>query len=105
MKQKIGAISALLDSIIEQIGGSNAPPEEQALTEIERAELIAILETALHVLRAPMVEKGLLKKAQSILKRGADKAVEKGVQEGVGSLMHAARERIGELIMYLFSTV
>jgi hypothetical protein len=54
---KIGAISPLLDSIIVQTKGANEPPDQQILTEIERKQLIAILETALNVLRSPLVEK------------------------------------------------
>lgn len=103
VKQRIGAISAMLDSIIQQIGRSNAPEEEQALTALERAELIAILETALHVLRAPMVEKGLMKRAGEELKKAAEKAAEKSVQEGVGSIMGAARDRLLELIASIFT--
>jgi hypothetical protein len=103
VKQKIGAIAALLDSIIEQTGHSNAPDEEQILTDIERKQLIAILETALHVLQAPMLEKGLLKRAQDGLKRGAESAVEKGTQQGLGKLMESAAARIAELMSHLMS--
>jgi hypothetical protein len=38
IKMKIGAISALLDSIVIQTKGANEPPEEQVLTEIERQQ-------------------------------------------------------------------
>jgi hypothetical protein len=57
VQMKIGAISPLLDSIIVQTKGANEPPDQQILTEIERKQLIAILETALNVLRSPLVEK------------------------------------------------
>jgi hypothetical protein len=79
IKMKIGAISALLDSIIIQTKGANEPPEQQVLTEIERQQLIAVLETSLNILRSPLVEKGLLKKARSILRKGSESAAEKGV--------------------------
>lgn len=103
IKMKIGAVSALLDSIIEQSRGANAPPDQQALTELERQQLIAILETALNILRSPLVEKGLLKKAQSALKKGAENAAEKGVQQGLGKLMEGAGARIAELIAMIFT--
>jgi hypothetical protein len=103
LKNKIHAVATLLDNIIEQTKGANEPPEEQILTEIEREQLIAILETALALLQSPMVEKGLLKKAQSVLKKGAENAAEKGVQEGLGKLMGVATERIMELIIRVFS--
>ncbi|WMT75991.1 hypothetical protein [Bradyrhizobium sp. Ash2021] len=103
IKMKIGAISSLLDSIIVQTKGANEPADQQVLTEIERQQLIAILETALNVLRSPLIEKGLLKKAQMVLKRGAENATEKGVQQGLGKLMDGAGARIVELIAMLFS--
>jgi hypothetical protein len=80
IKMKIAAVASLLDSIIAQAAHSNLPPDDQILTSIEREQLIAILETALNVLRSPLVEKGLLKKTQGVLKRGAQSAAEKGVQ-------------------------
>jgi hypothetical protein len=95
VKMKIGAVSALLDSIIEQTSRSNAPEEDQILTQIERQQLIAILETALNVLRSPLAEKGILKRARSALQRGAQSAVEREVQQGLGKLMEAAGGRIG----------
>jgi hypothetical protein len=103
IQMKIGAISSLLDSIIVQTKGANEPPDQQVLTEIERKQLIAILETALNVLRSPLIEKGLLKKAQTVLKKGAESAAEKGVQQGLGKLMEGAGARIVELIAMLFS--
>lgn len=102
IKMKIGAISALLDSIIEQTKWANEQPEEQLLTEIERQQLIAILETALNVLRSPLAEKGLLKKARSVLQKGAESAAEKGVQQGLGKLMESAGTRLAELMGLLF---
>jgi hypothetical protein len=48
-KGKIATIAALLDNIIEQTSKSNLPPDQQILTEIERQQLIAILQTALSV--------------------------------------------------------
>lgn len=102
-QMKIGAISSLLDSIIVQTKGANEPPDQQILTAIERKQLIAVLETALNVLRSPIVEKGLLRKTQGILKKGAESAAEKGVQQGLGKLMDGAGARITELIAMLFS--
>jgi hypothetical protein len=102
-KARISLIASLLDTIVEQVQHSNAPPREQLLTEIERQQLIAILETALTVLRSPLIEKGLLAKTQSVLKRGAESAAEKGVQQGLGKLMEGAGARILELMGRLFS--
>jgi hypothetical protein len=101
MKTKINIVSTMLDSIVEHVKHSNLPPAEQALTEIERQQLIAILETTLAVLKGPMIEKGLLKKARSALEAGAAKAVEKGAQDGLG--MGAARGRLAELLLSIFT--
>ena len=103
MKKKISALSVILDSIIQQAGRSNAPEEEQALTQIERQQLIAILETALNVLRSPIVESGLMKKAKEALVKGAMSATEKGMQQGLGALMQVGAHRITELIAALLS--
>jgi len=102
VKLKIGVISMLLDSIIEQTTRANEPEDQQLLTAIERQQLVAILETALNVLKSPMVEKGLLKKAREVLRKGAESTAEKGVQQGLGKLMEAAGQRIAELIGLLF---
>lgn len=102
-KAKIAVISSLLDSIIEQISRANAPEEEQALTQLERQQLIMILETALAVLKAPMVERGILKTAQDVLQKGAKSAAEKSMQQSVGSMMQAASEKLGELIRLIFT--
>jgi hypothetical protein len=88
--------------IIAQTSRANAPQDEQILTDIERRQLIAILETALNVLRSPLVERGLLKKARRVLVKGAESAAKKGVQEGLGVLMHSASARIAELIAMIF---
>jgi hypothetical protein len=80
---KIAALASILDSIIQQAIHSNAPEDQQALTKIEREQLIAILETALNVLRAPIVETGLMKKARAVLEKAAISAAEKGTQEGL----------------------
>jgi hypothetical protein len=101
-KMKIAAIASLLDTIIKQTNRANVPPEDQFLTEIDRRQLIAILETALNILRSPMVERGLLKKAGGALKRASENAIEKGAQQGLGKLMESAGARLAELIANLF---
>lgn len=101
-RRKIEVVATLLESLVVQVGRSNAPPSEQALTTMERAQLIAILETTLAVLRSPMAEAGLMKKARDALGRAAGKTAEKGLQEGMGAMMGVAKERIMELPGLLF---
>jgi hypothetical protein len=103
IKMKIGAVASILDSIIEQVRHSNLPSANQALTELERRQLIAILETTLAVLKSPLAERGLLKKAKSALEQAAMKSVEKGAQEGLGQLMGAAGSRLHDLLAWLFT--
>jgi hypothetical protein len=103
IKTKIQVVATMLDSILENVKHTNAPPEEHALTELERQQLIAILETTLAILKGPLVEKGLLKKARGALESGAAKAVEKGAQEGLGQMMNAAKGRLIELIATIFT--
>ena len=80
---------------------ANVPEDEQVLTKIERQQLIAVLETALAVLKAPMLEKGLIKKTAEIVKKGAGSALERGVQQGLGLAMTEAGRRLLELIILL----
>ncbi|MCR6735655.1 MAG: hypothetical protein NVV83_16940 [Afipia sp.] len=101
-KGKILAIAALLDNIIEQTKKSNLPPDEQILTEIERNQLIAILETALQVLKSPLAEKGLMSKAREELEKAARSAAEKGVQTSLGHLAGMAVEKITDLLRIIF---
>lgn len=101
-KGKILAIAALLDNIIEQTKKANLPPDEQILTEIERNQLVAILETALLVLKSPLAEKGLISKAREELEKAARSATEKGVQTGLGHLAGMAVEKITDLLRILF---
>lgn len=103
IKDKIGDVSKLLDSIVRQVRSSNLPVEKQALTEIELQQLIAVLETALNLLRSPMIEKGMIKKAGELLTKSAKQATEKQVQEGVGGLMSVGAKLLLELGKSLFN--
>jgi hypothetical protein len=103
MREKISNVSALLDSILRQVRGSNLPQSEQALSEIERQQLIAILETALNILRSPAIEKGLMRKTKDLLTTSAQKAAEKEAQEGMGKLMKAGATILGELVKSIFT--
>lgn len=102
VKSRIATLAALLDNIVEIATKSNNPPEEQILTAIERQQLIAILETALAMLKTPMAEKGMLVKAREGLQRAAASAAEKEVQKGLGRLAEAAGQKIADLLSILF---
>jgi len=102
VQAKISAVATLLEGLIEQASRSNLPPGEQALSDLQKQQLIAILETALNVLRSPLVERSLLDRAGKILERGAETAAEKGVQKGLGRLMEIGVTRLSELISLIF---
>lgn len=104
LKAKIAALSSLLESIIVRVSGSNLPPDQQALTELERNQLIAILETALAVLKAPMLERGLLKRLRKSLGATAAKAAKTEAEQGLGKMAEVAGQWISDLITSLWSS-
>jgi hypothetical protein len=61
------------------------------------------LEAALVVLKTPVVEKGLLKKAYEGLTRASKKAAEKQAEEGIGSAASEAGRLLLDLIKGWFS--
>lgn len=83
-RELIAAISELIDEVLTHAKGTNLPPDQRAMTDIERAQLIAILETALQILKAPLVEKGLLNKAKEAAKEGAANSVRSGTEKALG---------------------
>ncbi len=103
IKQKILTVSVLLESIIEQASHSNYPEDQRAISAIERAQLIAVLETVLALLKAPMVERAIIKKTDGLLSRVARKVAEKKTEEGLGGLADLAREQLGNLIDMFWS--
>lgn len=98
IKQRIAIVAELLDGIVAQINSSNLTEGDQALSDIERNQLIAVLETAIRMLQAPMIETGLLRKAGDMLRDAASKAMQKQMQEGLGNAARAAAEKLGEIV-------
>ena len=90
----IAELSELLDEAIVRARGTNLPPEKTALSAFQRKTLIDMLETALQMLKAPLVEKGLLKKLGEAAGEGAVAAVKKGSEVGLG----IALKRLWELL-------
>jgi hypothetical protein len=85
VKQIIVQLSDLLEDVHLLAKTTNLPEQDAAISDLERAQLIALLETTLAVLKAPMVERGLLKKLQSSLADAGKKAAEKQVEQGMAS--------------------
>jgi hypothetical protein len=100
-KQLISDVSELLDEAVLLAKSTNLPEDQAALTDIERAQLIAILETALTLLKAPMLEPGLLKKTARVANEVAQKTARTKVEEGLGVGLSFAAKKLWELIAYL----
>lgn len=97
-QQLIAQVAVMIDSVILLARNSNLPQSDLALTQIERAQLIAILETALALLKAPMVEKSLLKKARSSLGEVASKVAKKKTEAALGQAADHAVDSLSDLI-------
>jgi hypothetical protein len=108
VKIYIAEISRLLDDVVQEMRQSNNDPSLQYLSEIERQQLRAILETALIMMKAPLVERGLLQRATEGLQNAILKAAEKGlealaVQGGRSLLSYVSMERAYDLLSRLLN--
>lgn len=101
LQSKIDEVVRTLNEVVVHVATSNLPLDHRALTEIERAQLVAVLRTVLKMLEAPMVEKGLLKKAGTMLKRAASKAVEKQVESAFAFVAGYAAGQLTSLLPHL----
>jgi len=97
-KQIINEVSELLDEAVLLAKTTNLPQDQAALTDIERAQLIAILETTLAVLRAPMLEPGLLKKTARLATEIAEKTAKNNAEEALGMGLRFAAKKLWELL-------
>lgn len=97
----IAEISTLLEESVRLARGTNLPPPERALSDIERAQLIALLETALQMLKAPLVEKGLLTTLKNAAKAGAENSVQKHSELALGFGL----SKLWDLIVKLLSSL
>jgi hypothetical protein len=108
LKTYIAEISRLLSEILREMKQSNNDPDLQFLSELEKQQLKAVLETALAMLGAPLAEKRLLERAKELLHTAIVKAGEKAfedtaVRAGRALLNHALTERAHDLLSQLLS--
>jgi hypothetical protein len=102
VQSKISELSLCLDGIVLLIRGANkAPCDEILLTDIQRQQLIAVLETALAMLKSPMAELGLLKRLGNWLKKIAVTAA----QDEIETALSTAASQGAGLVEQLFDTV
>ncbi len=90
----IADLTELLNEAVNRARGTNLPPDKAALSEFQRLALIELLETAVQMLKGPLVEKGLLKKLGDLASEGAATAVKKGTEVSMGFLL----KRVWELL-------
>ena len=102
LQAKIDHLSELMDDVMRHVSFANLPRDERALTDAEREHLIALLKTALAMLQAPMVEKGLLEEVGQALRTGALKATEKGTESVFAFVAGMAAGKIAELVSLVF---
>jgi hypothetical protein len=101
LDEKVVAVVTLINDVCRHVRFNNLPNDQRALTDVERQTLIQVLETALNVLKSPMVELGLLKKATDMLKSAAKRAGEKQLDLALGSAAGIAATKLTELISSL----
>lgn len=94
----ISRVSEILEEVVLIARNTNLPPEQRAFSELERAKLIAMFETAIAVLKAPLVPKTFLKKIAESAKDGVTSFVKKNSEK---ALTYAILRAVEELIKLL----
>ncbi len=94
----IATLTALLDEAVTRASGTNLPPDRAAFTEFQRKALIDLLETAVQMLKGPLVEKGLLRKLGDAAGEGAVATVKKGAEMGLGFVLKRLWEQLAQFL-------
>jgi hypothetical protein len=101
-RSKAKELQTLLGNLLDLVQGSNQGEDACALSVLEREELVAILETALLHLKAPLVHKPFIKGLGGSLKRIAARVAERQVELALGAAAgSAATATLTFLTMYL----
>jgi hypothetical protein len=99
MAGKFAEVGNLLAEIVIEIRGRNDTADlDRIIDPVRRAQLIAALETALAVLKSPMVEVGLLQRVQKILKGLAKKMLGAGFDKISEKAADVAAEKLDEIL-------
>jgi len=94
----IANLTALLDEAVTRASGTNLPPDKAAFTEFQRKALIDLLETAVQMLKGPLVEKGLLRKLGDAAGESAVATVKKGAEMGLGFVLKRLCEMLTQFL-------
>lgn len=97
----IADLTALLNEAVDRAKGTNLPEGKRALTEFQRKALIAMLETAVFMLKGPLVEKTLIKRLSDAAAEGAANSLKKGAEVGLGMLLKRLWDLLQEFLKNL----
>lgn len=91
-------LAAVLEEVAKLAKSTNLPENESALSDIERAQLLAMVETVSAMLKGPMVETNFVTKLKNAAFKGAEKSASKSVEGGLGFALSRLRDLIVSLI-------
>ncbi|OUS08243.1 hypothetical protein A9Q96_01935 [Rhodobacterales bacterium 52_120_T64] len=102
VQKAISDVSLKLILLLELVNTSNTlGSENSVINDIQKAQLIALLETALAALNAPAIQtsaaSGLFSWLTKILKRGLEKGTENGVSDAMGDVIDSGKDLFSEL--------
>lgn len=98
IQTQIGTVARAIGSLVKVVKSDNQLPAQPAImTEIERQQLIAILEAALAELKAPFVDRGRFKNIKGVLSKGAEKAATNKASDLVKAGFDKASEAVSGL--------
>lgn len=102
IQENVSQVARALNQLLNTVRGDNQlPSQDRVLTAIEQAQLIAILETALQELKAPMVDRGRFRLLQRSIGRLAIKASENSASRAMQDGLEFTFTNLGDFIKRL----
>gem|GEM_PF-4763501 len=96
-ERSLATLSELLAELVDKVRSSNSSVGG-LLGELEKKQLIIILETALNQLKSPAIEVNSLRKVAKWLREFANKSLKKGVETLAGNLASSVAEELVKLL-------
>ena len=99
-QELVGGVINSLEILVTLTKHSNDAQSDGLLplTELQRAQLVAALETALAMLKSPMVEVGLLRRLRQWLQKIVVRSAEKQLETALSSAATSGFEAIGAAV-------
>lgn len=97
----ISELVSRLEAIIQIFETSNSLAETSGVSTIRMAELRAVMKTALAVLDAPLIERGLIKRAGAIAQEASESFAKDEIQRGLSFLLKEVGDKALELYVKL----